>query len=100
MTPERRECSAVVQAPRAGPSMADCIRAHAVPERLATSRGALNAGLARQLSDALLPILATAFGSAVHGARGDEAATLRVLGTLAAVGSQLAPASGPAFCEP
>lgn len=84
----------LLQAQRAGPSRAESIRALAVLERLATSAGNLDAGLARQLTDALLPILATASGSAKRAARADEAAALRVLGTLAAVWSQLAPAAG------
>ena len=46
--------------------------------------------LVLQLSGALLPILATSAGAGRKHMRGDEAATLRVLGALAAIWSRAA----------
>ena len=49
--------------------------------------------LVMQLSDALLPILATSAGSGRRRTRGDDAATLRVLGVLAAIWAKAAESS-------
>lgn len=80
-----------------GPSRLDSLRALAVLERLASTCEATHPAMARQLTDALLPILAAPAGGGARRAAAGEAAKLRVLGTLRAVWCQLAssPDAGP-----
>lgn len=78
--------SVVMQAAQKGPSRADSLRALTILERLASVQDQSPDGaLVMQLSDALLPILVTSAGAGRKHTRGDEAATLRVLGALAAI---------------
>ncbi len=78
-----------MQAAQKGPSRADSLRALSILERLASVQDQDPDGaLMMQLSDALLPILATSTGAGRKRTRGDEAATLRVLGALAAIWSK------------
>ena len=93
-------CSAVMQAAQKGPSRADSLRALAILERLASVQDQNTDGtLVIQLSDALLPILATSAGAGRKHTRGDEAATLRVLGSLAAIWSRAAESGMPGACS-
>ena len=67
------------------------LRALAILERLASVHDQDPEGaLVLQLSDALMPILATSAGAGRKHTRGDEAATLRVLGALATIWSRAA----------
>ena len=85
-----------LQAAQKGPSRADSLRALAILERLAAVQDQDPEGaLVMQLSDALLPILATSAGAGRKHSRGDEAATLRVLGALAAIWSRAAESGMP-----
>ena len=80
-----------MQAAQKGPSRADSLRALTVLERLASVQDQeANGSLVMQLSDALLPILATSAAAGRKHTRRDEAATLRVLGALSAIWSRAA----------
>ncbi len=80
-----------MQAAQKGPSRADSLRALTILERLASVQDQeANGSLVMQLSDALLPILATSAAAGRKHTRGDEAATLRVLGALSAIWSRAA----------
>ncbi len=88
--------SVVVQAAQKGPSRADSLRALAILERLASVQDQDADGpLVMRLSGALLPILATSAAAGRKHTRGDEAATLRVLGALAAIWSRAAESGMP-----
>ena len=91
-----------LQAAQKGPSRADSLRALSILERLASVEDqAADGALVLQLSDALLPILAISANAGRKRTRGDEAATLRVLGVLAAIWSKAAQGSmsGELLCE-
>ena len=91
-----------LQAAQKGPSRADSLRALSILERLASVEDqAADGALVLQLSDALLPILAISANAGRKRSRGDEAATLRVLGVLAAIWSKVAQGSmsGELLCE-
>ena len=80
-----------VQAAQRGPSRTESLRALSILERLAAMEDhSPSRGLVMQLSDALLPILATSAGSGHRRTRGDDAAMLRVLGVLAAIWTKAA----------
>ena len=85
-----------MQAAQRGPSRTESLRALSILERLAAVEDhSPSRGLVMQLSDALLPILATSAGSGRRRTRGDDTATLRVLGVLAAIWAKAAESSTP-----
>lgn len=93
----------IVQAGQKGPSRAESLRALSILERMAAVGDQDSDGtLVLQLSDALLPILVTSAGAGRKHGRGDEAATLRVLGALAAIWTKAAQSamSGERLPEP